>query len=725
MIISLPKSMRFRFVSLATMFCLVLSCISWTVRPPQATSGTTPQSRTVLRTFAPFWQIGDGFSSTLIVRNVARQSSVSATPIVFTADKKQLRLPAIQLAPSEVKKISLEEALQTAGSSAETGALALELETSQSAAIIGELVITDYQHGVIFDLPLHAGYANDEAKALHAAWWLPDDKTQGTVVLFNASEQAISVHPSVTIDFAQHTFEGVTLAAHETRKLDLRDLVQQSGHRNADLGSISLSYEGPAHALLPALLLANEKTGFSLTGKFFVKRPEQANQSSTVNWHYPAVFAGKADPSLGFKKGSKFTPYALISNHTSNVIAPQLEASFTANDRSTQSVSLTVNPLLPLETRLIDLADVTKELIPKNASSFSLQLSHSGRAGDLALHVFSVDQKKDFVFTAEGTMQTRGRLDSLYWNIADDLQAMLVVQNTGGSTVQAQATLSYDTNDGGQGTYKLPPLEIPARATRIVNLKQIITSGQPDEAGQVIPAGTSLGSATIEVTGGQTGGPDNDVLAGGSVTFDPDTGRCGGDVLPICGPDERPQLDGSCELIISIILITVCELFCEPPCAVPTNFHLTNTSGFDAGNGTLHVVYGWQSSTGTLSDLGQCTVAEKVDYNNADLPFASPPFPAGINPPNPTILPSPPVRGTDGAIQDNHSTPGAFVKPYSAKTITSTQVYRYTCGCANSGQPVVLYGPLSIVRSVSQNSDSSWKFVITKDGKSATINPLP
>jgi hypothetical protein len=82
---------------------------------------------------------------------------------------------------------------------------------------------------------------------------------------------------------------------------------------------------------------------------------------------------------------------------------------------------------------------------------------------------------------------------------------------------------------------------------------------------------------------------------------------------------------------------------CDVQCAVPNNFHLTNTSGFDAGNGTLHLEYAWGSSTGHLADLAQCTVNEKVDYNSADLPFQSPPFPAGINPPNPTILPVPPI----------------------------------------------------------------------------------
>jgi len=83
----------------------------------------TPQPRTVLRAFAPFWQIGNGYSSALIIRNTSQELSASATPIVFTTDATPIWLPSIQLAPGEVKRIYLEEALPAAGSAAETGRL--------------------------------------------------------------------------------------------------------------------------------------------------------------------------------------------------------------------------------------------------------------------------------------------------------------------------------------------------------------------------------------------------------------------------------------------------------------------------------------------------------------------------------------------------------------------------------------------------------------------------
>src|SRR5262249_10148617 len=171
------RTMSLRIVSLATLFCLLFSSTGLTLTGPRAVGPVAQQFRRVLRTFAPFWQVGDGFSSTLIVRNTDKQSAVAATPIIFTPGREQLRLPNIQLAPSSVKKISLEEALRAAGSTAQSGALALEMDMSQSPTVIGEMVITNYQQGIIFDLPIHSGYAGDEAKALHASWWLPDDKT--------------------------------------------------------------------------------------------------------------------------------------------------------------------------------------------------------------------------------------------------------------------------------------------------------------------------------------------------------------------------------------------------------------------------------------------------------------------------------------------------------------------------------------------------------------------
>ena len=150
-------------------------------------------------------------------------------------------------------------------------------------------------------------------------------------------------------------------------------------------------------------------------------------------------------------------------------------------------------------------------------------------------------------------------------------------------------------------------------------------------------------------------------------------------------------------------------------CPVPVNFRQTNVT--DLGNGTLQFDYNWDSSTGRLADLAGCTVTELVTYNPADLPFPSPPFPLNLNPPNPTILGG---AATVGFGRDTHSTPGNFVRPYSNRSVVATQIYQYTCGCANNGLPVRMYGPIAITRAVTRNADGTGRFVITKNSSSST-----
>jgi len=153
-------------------------------------------------------------------------------------------------------------------------------------------------------------------------------------------------------------------------------------------------------------------------------------------------------------------------------------------------------------------------------------------------------------------------------------------------------------------------------------------------------------------------------------------------------------------------------------CATPTNFHQVG-SGTD-NSGTLHFNYAWDSSTGKLSDLNACTVGEIVNYPSGN-PYSWP-SPMSRSTTNPTVID---LAATSGSFGDDHEPPTSFTKPYSASSFTATQNYRYKCPCAASGNYVNMAGPNDIVRSVTQNTDGSWKYTVTKSGSSATINPLP
>lgn len=104
------------------------------------------------------------------------------------------------------------------------------------------------------------------------------------------------------------------------------------------------------------------------------------------------------------------------------------------------------------------------------------------------------------------------------------------------------------------------------------------------------------------------------------------------------------------------------------------------------GGGVLHFEYAWDSSTNDPTDLIGCHVCERVDYPEIPVPpFKDPLFG------NPEVHC---VQGQDGKFQDDQL--AGFTKPYKADSFTATQKYFYVCPCANSGNLVVLWGPLSI-----------------------------
>ncbi|MGH9432521.1 MAG: hypothetical protein ACRD3T_13350 [Terriglobia bacterium] len=153
--------------------------------------------------------------------------------------------------------------------------------------------------------------------------------------------------------------------------------------------------------------------------------------------------------------------------------------------------------------------------------------------------------------------------------------------------------------------------------------------------------------------------------------------------------------------------------------AYPVNFHVNGVSKLT--NGTLEFDYEWRSSDGNMSDLSSCGVTETVNYpGSGNYVWPEPPWYTTTI--NPDTGPVPPAAGSAGGLIDDQQ-PGTFLKPYKAAGFTATQTYNYSC---HSGAlQGTLLGPLSIVRSVTKNSNGTYKYTVTKSGYENSVNPLP
>jgi hypothetical protein len=140
----------------------------------------------------------------------------------------------------------------------------------------------------------------------------------------------------------------------------------------------------------------------------------------------------------------------------------------------------------------------------------------------------------------------------------------------------------------------------------------------------------------------------------------------------------------------------------------------------DLGGGILYFEYKWDSTTGDLNDLDMCGVREKVDYPDGDPYFwPSPPWDGSVF--NPTILPDPPVPGTEGGLEDEHSPPD-FKEPFCAAYSCATQEYQYRCYCMPDWETLLSIG--SIERFVTPKG-VLWAYTIFKSGAYAEKCPIP
>jgi hypothetical protein len=522
-------------------------------------SGTMPAGAesSVGHTYGAFWEVGNGYSSTLYLRNKSAQTQVNANVVLFSNDGGTLQQTPLLVAAGSVASLALADIIPPVNDSIAWGGLMIEFPNAPADTAMGEVVIENYQTGVIFDLPLLGGYRYDTQQALYAPWWLPDPATDGTMTLFNITSQSIMVTPAITTQFGEKSGEPFALAPRETLQMSLRGLMSELNVTDVSEGSLTFRYTGPAHALDPALMLVNPSNGFSLTPAFNARL--QGPGAGETNWQFPAVFlAGQSE--FGFSANQNLTAYALISNGTGTALSPQFSAYATGSEGGAHAVALPIAPLAPLETRLVNLSALAGSgVLPRGVTNFALSVGQNGIPGSLAVTVFSVDQAGNFVFPSEGTVHPSTTMDSTYWDISGDLVALLTVYNPGSADVQATPTLAYQSPDG-VGSYTLPSISLPANTTQVENLKQIVTSGVPDANGHVIPAGVTLGTLTLQTNGGSNGG----LVVGGCTTFDPVRGGYGITTEPDCEICEDETDD--CE---------VCEIdadgdsVCVPSCGDP------------------------------------------------------------------------------------------------------------------------------------------------------------
>ena len=112
--------------------------------PPRTAANPGPN-----QVFAPYFRVGQGYKSTILVRNRHLNAPATVTPIVHTDQGDALRLPPVQLAANSTHAISIEDELRTAGKGQNSGALTLEYVAANASVVNAQLTVENAALGII------------------------------------------------------------------------------------------------------------------------------------------------------------------------------------------------------------------------------------------------------------------------------------------------------------------------------------------------------------------------------------------------------------------------------------------------------------------------------------------------------------------------------------------------------------------------------------------------
>ncbi|MFQ5663804.1 MAG: hypothetical protein ACE5HL_08230 [Terriglobia bacterium] len=455
--------------------------------------------------YAPFWTVEDGFQATLRIRNYHVRKAVTVAPVLYSIDGVEIPLQSVRLSPQATVSLPLRAALADAGfvgtARPTQGGAALRYRSRAASSVTATLSLTQPEKSLTFQFTFLGGYAGSASRVLESAWWFLDEETQGRVVLFNTSGKDISVAPTLFVDGIDYQVDSLVLRAHTGAEIDLRGALRNQGLQNATHGGVRLRYRGSQYALQAAVLLFDERRGFSHQLAFvghdlFHRETHPAfAQAQALRLHAPHVMLGSPAAELGFAPGTGFTPWVLLRNPTDGKIA--LDTRFTYMEGGTPvEVPLPINTLFAQETLLVDISRfVAQGLIPPGVSSGSLSVGYRGYLNTVLLSVASLDQTGNFVQAASINRGGLGLVGGVHWRTDGNYNTLVTVQNVESEAVKVQLTLSFKQ---GRGAFGVPPVRLAPGAIHTFNLKAIQAQGQPDAEGNQWPPEATAGGFLLE-----------------------------------------------------------------------------------------------------------------------------------------------------------------------------------------------------------------------------------
>ncbi len=428
-----------------------------------------PPSGDQIMSFAYFIEQDDMASTIRLNNNLP--DITEATVTIFNNQGQSFTVPTLSLPPQDVQRFRLADLLANAPGDFRSGNVQVAYH-GPPMAVTGQVSIASTTRHVIFESYPTMAMAFASSR-LDGIVWVPDAGTQVSAALTNTTGDSLAINIG-----ARANTQSLTLNAHETRVVDLRELL--SNQQDALAALVRIEHNGSPGALIVNAFAINKKTGFS-SNLLFIDRAT----AKTAHLAGAHVRFGKPARNEGFPAGTRFSAPLMVANASDQPTKAHVFVDYTIGGVAGR-LDLGKLKLAPQQVRQIELAsEMARRGVKGPVDDAGVDIEYSGSPGAVIARLTSVDHSGDYAFDVpvKDPLAEPGRVGGSYpWRLQDGFTTVLHLKNTINQPVYALIQVRYPG-----GTYNLERLPLAPFQTIAVDIQSLRDAQQKDIRGSVMP----------------------------------------------------------------------------------------------------------------------------------------------------------------------------------------------------------------------------------------------
>jgi hypothetical protein len=436
---------------------------------------------------AAFYDLENYPGARLLLNNKGL-NPIELRPTLYSLDGGAFETATVTVEPNSFRFVSINDLASAGGESFRKGSIKL-FHTGKDLIIGSQVYLEKESESLSFE-ERFAELGKFDSRRLEAIWFMPRAQTQGTIILSNTSDEAISVSARLNRKGETQSFP---LAPHQTRVLDLRkDFNDGERIGSSDVVGISLEHNGAKSALKAHGQIKDAPIGYSNIITF-----SNPNTGKSNEWHGFGLHLGAMD-------GENLEPIVALKNVGASSSNVTVTVPYTRADDTTGTVNLAPLTIKAGEMRLLNMSSVIQRSRVEQIKIAGIEVSYDGAAGSVLTSVQSVSENRRQVFRVPmydpfaQTSSTGG----YPFRIDETSRTVFYIKNT---TDLEREYIAYLVWSGGQ--YMIGIKKLAPHKTVEIDMKKLRDEQTPDERGNTIPLGINSGQIKWTIRGEQEFNP--------------------------------------------------------------------------------------------------------------------------------------------------------------------------------------------------------------------------